>query len=269
MVPCPVVQSIGLWTEVSQVQFPVKGHPPKKILKHACDKKWHKWSTVSWVFWVPLSATQPCFSQRLLSLFPPWLCIFPVPLSDLQPKGSKVQSRTRGFVCREFTLLRYYKDKHTKKGLLLPMINFSFLTDVAALLIVQWHLERLGEGSCFHDTPGHCLGDLGVGECHHSSGFRCLGVGDRSLLNSYLWMLRTWDLVSFCPNTHENSGNQLNDLQGTDRMLAFPSQLIFLMVEKHWETMTCFGRSLPNSLQITRVKCPWITGSTSGKWLKE
>lgn len=136
-----------------------------------------------------LSTSPPHFPMSSRG-FPPGLSMA-IPSSSFKPanpKGFKVWSRTRGFVCRDLGSLEIIVNTNTHKRVCYyMMITFPFLTDLAALLIIEWHLEGLGEGGCSCSTPGPCLG---WGWCHHSSGFWCLRAGDWSLFISCLWVLR-------------------------------------------------------------------------------
>lgn len=93
---------------------------------------------------------EPCEPESFPSMAvdsPPFLS------QTYKPKAFKVWSRTRGFTCGESMVLRNYKYKHTKKNFLLRDSYLPFLTDTAALLNVEWHLEELGRRQLFPQHP--------------------------------------------------------------------------------------------------------------------
>lgn len=194
-----------------------------------------------------------------------WLRYYPV-LWHSKPKCLKVQSRTRGSLCREPVLLRNYKYKHKKTSYYMVVI-VPVLTDIATLHTLEQHLEKLRRQHlgcrrvCRTVLPE--LWTLVSQKRRHGAFFII-----------YLWIVSLWEsgfLLAKC--TWKLLCQEINLIIYKEAQTTCWLCLISLFPWRlgNLEKLgPVFLRILSNQVcKQTHVRCVWITVSTSGKSLKE
>lgn len=110
---------------------------------------WHTWPSVSWVSWVPLFASQSCPSLPS-SLLSHELTVFSIHgygqsqfLSQTyKPTGFECGAEQGALYVGNSCSLEIINTNTPKRVSYYMVIILPFLTDRAALLIVEWHLEE-------------------------------------------------------------------------------------------------------------------------------